>query len=288
MHRRILTVSASGALALAAALALTSVAVASADHRRRPKARASWYLALGDSLAAGAQPNAAGRTLPTRRGYANDLYAIERRHIRGLRFKDLGCLGETTQTMISGGPYCHYKGAQLSDAVRFIRIHRVRLITVDIGANDVDDCAPGGVINLACLEKGVAAIKQDVPRIAQTLRRAAGRRVMVIGMTYYDPFLAYYFDAAASSDAQLSVALAREVNGSLQAAFARADERVADVATAFGTYIPFTQTTPLTVPVAVAKLCELTWMCAPRPQGPNIHANTAGYRLMAQTFAREL
>jgi lysophospholipase L1-like esterase len=286
--RRILTIPAAGAIALTAALSLSSVAGAAAHHHRRPRAHTSWYLALGDSLAAGAQPNAAGRTLATRQGYANDLYALERRHLRGLRLKDLGCLGETTQTMISGGPYCHYRGAQLTDAVRFIKTHRVRLITIDIGANDVDGCAPGGVVSLTCLEQGVAAIKRDVPKIARTLRMAAGRKVQIIGMTYYDPFLAYYFDPATRADAQLSVTLAQEVNGSLEQAYRGAGERVADVASAFGTYIPFTQTTPLTVPVAVAKLCELTWMCAPPPQGPNIHANTAGYQLIARTFAGQL
>jgi hypothetical protein len=24
-------------------------------------------------------------------------------------------------------------------------------------------------------------------------------------------------------------------------------------------------------------ICEMTWMCAPAPQGPNIHPNHAGY-----------
>ena len=28
-------------------------------------------------------------------------------------------------------------------------------------------------------------------------------------------------------------------------------------------------------------ICEMTWMCAPAPQGPNIHRNRAGYMAYA-------
>ena len=68
--------------------------------------------------------------------------------------------------------------------------------------------------------------------------------------------------------------------------------RIADVAGAFDTYTPFTTTTALaghgTVPLAVAKICELTWMCAPAPRGPNIHGNASGYQTMARVFAHVL
>ena len=39
------------------------------------------------------------------------------------------------------------------------------------------------------------------------------------------------------------------------------------------------------MPVAVAEVCRLTWMCAAPPVGPNIHANQAGYAVIAQAFA---
>ena len=63
----------------------------------------------------------------------------------------------------------------------------------------------------------------------------------------------------------------------------------AHVDTAFKTY-ETTGTTPLAgqpqpVPVAVAEICRLTWMCAPAPAGPDIHANRAGYGVIAQAFA---
>jgi hypothetical protein len=58
---------------------------------------------------------------------------------------------------------------------------------------------------------------------------------------------------------------------------------VADVAAEFRTddfrVIPL-----VNLPVNVAAVCLLTWMCAPSPVGPNIHANTLGYRVIADAF----
>ncbi len=59
---------------------LTLVSVAPADA-----ARARYYLSLGDSLAQGMQPDAAGLTVNTNQGYADQLYSIEKRKIPGLQ-----------------------------------------------------------------------------------------------------------------------------------------------------------------------------------------------------------
>jgi hypothetical protein len=68
--------------------------------------------------------------------------------------------------------------------------------------------------------------------------------------------------------------------------------RIAQVDEAFKTYDTTHFTTlvgqPGPVPVAVAEVCNLTWMCAPPPVGPNIHANQAGYAVIADAFARAL
>jgi hypothetical protein len=42
----------------------------------------------------------------------------------------------------------------------------------------------------------------------------------------------------------------------------------------------------LSAPLNVARICQWTWMCAPAPVGPNIHANAAGYRQLAAAFER--
>jgi lysophospholipase L1-like esterase len=233
-------------------------------------------------------------TVPTSNGYADFLYATERKHTRDLKLAKLGCLGETTTTMRQGG-ICHYAtGSQLAATKRFIAKHRVTLITLDIGANDVDGCvSASGQIDLTCVSNGVATIQANVPKILSTLRKAAGPKVKIAAITYYDPFLADYLTGASGQAiAGASVLLARQVNGDLTTDYQAQHVRVADVATAFDTYTPFTTTTTLpghgTVPVAVAQICKLTWMCAAAPRGPNIHANTTGYQDIAGVFAAAL
>src|SRR6202023_4412714 len=78
-----------------AVLALLAVAPADA-------ARARYYLSLGDSLAPGTQPDAAGLTINTDQGYADQLYAIEKAKISGLKLVKLGCGGESTTSFLNG------------------------------------------------------------------------------------------------------------------------------------------------------------------------------------------
>ena len=93
---------------LVAAVAMTALAcAASSSAARHTSARTSYYLALGDSLSVGVQPDAAGKSLPTGRGYASQLYAVLHAGDPGLRLVKLGCSGETTRTMIDGGT-CSY------------------------------------------------------------------------------------------------------------------------------------------------------------------------------------
>src|SRR5271165_4301435 len=130
----------------AAVLALGAAAPAEA-------ARARYYLSLGDSLAQGMQPDTAGLTVNTDQGYADQLYAIEKRKIPGLKLVKLGCGGETTTSFLTGEGNsgdalllgCNPAGgSQMVAAERFLRDHHhrgeVALLTLDIGANDIDGC----------------------------------------------------------------------------------------------------------------------------------------------------
>lgn len=285
-----------GALALTCAVAVlvpASTALAKKTHHHHHPPKPSYYLALGDSLARGAQPNASGTTVPTSQGYANDLFKTEKKKIKGLKLEQLGCLGETTTTMIDGS-ICHYAtGNQLAQAVSFIHKHKIALITLDIGANDIDNCVVGGSVSLSCVAEGEQSIQTNVPKIVSALRQAAGTKVKIVGMTYYDPFLAEYLTGPSGEGlAATSVQLAQQVNGDLTSDYEAGNFKVADVATAFDTYVPFSTMTNLpghgTVPESVAEVCELTWMCAPAPLGPNIHANVAGYKQIAKVFAAKL
>jgi len=268
---------------LAAGLALHAAASA--------KTKTTWYVSLGDSLAQGVQPDATGKSVPTNQGYPDAIYKSERRKHRGLKAKKLGCPGETTTSMINGG-ICHYAGgSQLAAARKFLRTHDVAFVTLDIGANDVDGCLKNGAIDLTCVGNGMTAVKTNVPTIVKALRSAGGKHVRMVGMTYYDPFLAFYLKGGSNQAlATASVSLADQFNAGLTASFKQQKFKVADVATAFGTddQTPTTSPTLGTVPTDVAQICALTWMCAPAPKGPNIHANAAGYKVIAATFEKKL
>ncbi len=185
-------------------------------------------------------------TVPTNQGYANFQLATEKKKIKGLKLVQLGCLGETTTTMMNGG-ICHYAaGNQLAQAVSFIHKHKISLITLDIGANDIDGCVQNGTVNFVCVGQGINTIQTNVPMIANTLRQAAGRKVRIVGMTYYDPFLADWLTGpSGQAIAQASVGLAQQVNTDLTNDYQAQSFKVADVATAYQTYTPLTSMTTL-------------------------------------------
>jgi lysophospholipase L1-like esterase len=278
----------------AALCALACLVPGTALAKRAKKASNSYYLSLGDSLSVGAQPNAQGTTLPTNQGYANFLYAIEKRKIKHLKLEQLGCPGESTGSMISGG-LCTYPagGSQLQAALQFIAKHKIAFITLDIGANDFDTCeSAAGIISTTCVDNGISTINANASTIASGLRQAVGPKIKIVAMTYYDIFLADYLKGTLGrTEASLSVPLTESVNDSLSADFTAHNFLIADVGTAFDVYTPFTTTVSTamgTLPVAVAQACELTWVCSAPPIGQNIHATTAGYQEIAAVFAAVL
>lgn len=279
---------------LVALFAAASAAAIPSVAQGRP-APVRYYISMGDSLAVGYQPNRSGVGATTRQGYVDALFAAKRRRYPGLRMEKFGCAGESTVTMLGNSKACGYGSYrnQIDAATAFLRAHRpqVAFVSIDIGANDVDSCADTGTISFSCVSAGQANIKRYLPVIARRLRAAAGRNAQIVGMTYYDPFLQYYLRGGSTNQAiaKGSISLADQINKSIAVAYANQRVKVADVAAAFQTD-NFNQTTTLpgygTVPVDVARICQYTWMCAAPPVGPNIHANPAGYRLIANTFAR--
>jgi lysophospholipase L1-like esterase len=295
MHRRILLAVVAAAVCTAAA-ALPGAAMAKTAPR--------YYLALGDSLSQGMQPDLNGTTLDTDQGYANDLLTIERKHIRNLKLVQLGCGGDTTTSMLTGKGnsaaakllHCDRQGgSQEAAAEHFLKTHHrkgeVPLITVDIGANDVDGCAavPASEV-LTCVNNGLATINTNLPKILAGLKKAAPKGTTFAGMTLYDPVLGGFFGPAGSTTRTLalaSVALDKEVNAALTSADTKAGFLTADVAGAFDTY-DTTDTVAWEgqqIPVNVARVCSWTWACQTPPSGPNIHANKNGYQVIANAFA---
>ena len=289
--------------AAALALILTAAAAVPAVAAGRPDSHpgGEYYLSLGDSLSVGDQPNAQGVTLPTDQGYADQLYTVLRHTDRDLRLAKLGCPGETSATLVNGG-ICGYardkrysltadSGTQLAAALAFLHAHRGRvpLITLDIGANDLNPCIALGSIPAiaACLPPVFAALEQNLGATLAALR-AADPQATIVGMTYYDPELAYWLTGpAGQAFAQGSISLATAFNQVLSAVYQQEGIPAADVFSAFDTTdMTDTVTVPGigTLPEDVALICQWTWECAPPPVGPNEHATAAGYGVIATAF----
>ncbi|MDQ1393983.1 MAG: hypothetical protein QOF30_2960 [Acidimicrobiaceae bacterium] len=256
--------------------------------RAAPVDPAPYYLALGDSLSQGVQPNSAGMSVETKQGYADDLWSRYHATSPNLRLAKLGCPGETTATMQSGGICSYPLGSQLAQATEFLATHHVVLLTLDIGANNIDSCVSAAAgLDQACLMAGFAAVSRDLPVILQALRQAAPQ-VKKVAMTYYDPFVA----AALKGGAFTALAVQSEQLGSafnqiLASQFVSHGFAVADVAGAFAPVnipsMPF-----LDLPVDLTFVCAYTWMCAPSPVGPNIHATALGYSVIALAFGQKI
>jgi lysophospholipase L1-like esterase len=242
-----------------------------------------FYLSLGTSLSVGIQPNSAGQDRRTQEGYANQLYTALSSRIPGLQLVKLGCLGETTVTMISGG-VCQYEGgSQLADAVTFLQDHAgsVALVTIEMGANDIEPCGSLSGIDQACVAQAFANVGRNLPYIVSVLRTAAGPNTPIVGMNYYNPFVAAWFeDPALARSSALGLGFFNALLGGVYSAFAIP---VADVAAAFDS-ADFTLVPGVGVPRNVLLVCQWTWMCAPPPVGPNIHANPEGYGVIAGAF----
>ena len=290
MHRIVTVLALAAAVATTAMASATPAVAASSDLPGSPSAT-SYYLSLGDSLAQGVQPNAAGTSVETNQGYADQLYAALRFTNPRLRLVKLGCPGETTGTMIAGGICSYRQGSQLAAAVSFLKAHpgRVSLITIDIGANDLNQCIAGPPADLEqCIEGVLPTTVANLTEIMAALRAVGGTKVRIIGMTYYVPELASWLTGpAGQASARLSEQLAVTFNGLLSQVYQAFGARIADVFSSFHSS-DFTHQVTLpvigTVPLNVALICQWTWECAPPPRGPNEHANVIGYRVIALTF----
>jgi lysophospholipase L1-like esterase len=238
-----------------------------------------YYLALGDSLAAGTGAS----TTATR--YVDVLATHEAARFPGLQLVDLACGGATTTSVING-PGCSYTtGTQLGDAEAFLRAHpgHVPFVTIDIGANDVDGCLSGSTVNPGCVQSGLAHICTDLPQILAGLD-AAYPGLVVYGMDYYDPFLGLWITGPTGQTlAQQSEALALSLNGQLAQIYAAGGVATADPATLFQTsdFAPTGSYLGVTEPQNVADVCNWTLFCS---GGGNIHANDIGHGLVAQAF----
>jgi lysophospholipase L1-like esterase len=281
-------------LAIAALVILAVPATADAAKRQ-------YYVSLGDSYATGFQPSVVNERAGTRNGFAYQLPGLARK--RGYDFKlvNFGCGGATTESLLQQTERCDGPGpggrgwrgrTQIAAAERFLRRHRgeVGLVTVSIGGNDVTACARAAD-PIPCVVTAVQAIQENVTETAERLRVAAGRKVRIVGTTYPDVLLGQWVGLNSNQDlARLSVTAFKDfINPALKRAYEGVDGRFVDVTAASGAYGSLEETTDRlpaygTIPLPVAKVCELTYYCDFR----DIHARTNGYRLIARLVAKTL
>lgn len=265
------------------ALVLGLVAASDARADNRP-----YYLALGDSLAVGVQPQVDGTLVPTTQGYADDLYAFYRRSwVPGLRLEKLGCSGEKTGSMISGidSPCTYSEGSQLNEAVAFIQTHRVVLITLDIGGDNLLACLNlGGPVDPTCVGDAATTAANELAIILTALRASASTSlwtqpdVLMVGANYYDPFLAaFVFGSAGQALAVASLEATNFFNSAIEIVYQAMDVPMADVAAAFRI---------AKFPANVLRALAWTWMSAKPPRGPDIHPNALGYFAIAYAYAK--
>ena len=286
------------AVGLALAVVASTQAAAAADQTL-----ATYYVSLGDSLAAGYQPGQGD----TSQGYADQLFTTLTAGGQNptLQPMKLGCSGETTTTMLNGNatltdPSCNnYKKAegnsQVKAAVQFLAAHpgQVKYLTIDIGANDVQTCAKGGTLDPVCAVDGIATLAQNLPDILAQLKAAAAasnNAPAFVGMNYYNPFLAAYLTGTSGKFLAAVTSLAEFVVTTIEEnEYRAAGGQVADVSGAFHSYDFFTQKqlpTPIgTVPLNVYNICTLTYECTPFK---DIHTNQAGYAVIAKAFGDSL
>ncbi len=212
-----------------------------------------------------------------------------------LELVNFGCAGATTTSLVTTkgcpapalgpGATPYDAQTQLEAAEAFLQAHpgQVDLITVSIGGNDVTACGrnPDPV---TCVSGAVGGISASVPGIVQRLRAAAGPDTVIVGTTYPDVLLGEWVSGAPNGQqlATLSVAAFQNlINPALQQAYASAQGTFVDVTAATGAYGPLTELTELapygSIPVPVAKVCELTYYC----EQQDIHPKPAGYALIA-------
>ncbi len=252
-------------------ISLSSSFASSSSHGPTLAGPKKYYLALGDSLAFGYQPD-----FNFFQGYVDDFYEnLEKHGVEHL--VNLGCFAESSSTFIhSKCPVWYlrkqwYSGSQLENALNFLHNHKgqVSPITLDIGANDLQrdvktsNCtvSPNFDADLARLDKDLTTV--ILPQLKQALIVNGKLTGDIVLMNYYDPFQ-NICPKQVSYIQKFNAHLAHDVEGF---------GVISDVFSAFGG-----SKTP------DPQICSYTWMCS--RMFHDIHATSKGYSVIASAFEK--
>jgi lysophospholipase L1-like esterase len=249
------------------------------------------YLDIGASVSVGVQPTPrAPKGQPTNRGYSNQLVTLQDARGVALKLTELGCPGESIATMLHGPDPCYVApDTQLSDAVAFLRAHlnAVTLVTVDLGFNTLDVCLRHLDIDLTCVTTQLSLLRQQLFQVMHALTKVAGPKVAFIGLGHYNPYLTKAVkEGAAEVFAGNSLVALRQMNQSLSQVYGSFQIPMADISKAFheGDIRVVRNSKKEITTANVQYECKFTWMCAPKPFGPNIHPTNAGYLAIAKAI----
>jgi lysophospholipase L1-like esterase len=256
-------------IALLLSLTIVPVALASSQITASLAGPKQYYLALGDSLAYGYQPD-----LDFADGYSNDFAADLKTH--GMTtYSNMGCPGETSVTFLNGKcpdallrKYL-YLGSQLHTAVHYLQHHagQVSPVTLDIGINDIlpDINTSTCSVNVSKFDADLATVDTN---LTQTILPALKQALTVNGRVTGDLLLMNYYNAYQNICPStlpyvqlLDQHLASDISGS---------GSLVDVFTTFGG-------------PSQPNVCSYTWMCT---IFKDIHPKDKGYSVIAAAFER--
>lgn len=236
-----------------------------------------YYMALGNSLSFGYQPN-----FDFSSGFADVIYNdLRKANVTGV--VNYACAGETTDTFIHGGcvgRFAHhgsYTGSQLQAAVAFLKDERnqgrVSPITLELGSNDMipdwdpATCTVGPNVDADLARMDANLTKVILPQLLDALRsRTNANNGDLHLLNYYNPY---------AKECPDSAQFVRKLNDHLAADAAQFKVPVVDVYTKFGGDSG-----------TAAKICTWTWMCDARFH--DIHPTNLGYQKIAEAVESTL
>ncbi|MGG5258476.1 SGNH/GDSL hydrolase family protein [Phycicoccus avicenniae] len=239
------------------------------------------YVALGDSLAAGYQPGGAEL-----RDSAYPALAAARLGRGGdaLGVANLACSGETTGSFLAGGKCEYPESSQMAQAESLLKARRgdVRLVTIDLGGNDLLRCAARLSVDAKCAATGLGTIEKNLPTILSRLRAAAGPDVPVLVLGYYNPWLASSYLGAGQAQLKVATKAFSDLSTTIAAAAKGSGGRFVSLDAAFA----LDDDTPTTfsgrsVPKNVAQVCSLTYICT----AFDIHLTDEGAAVVGRVLA---
>jgi lysophospholipase L1-like esterase len=280
---------------MVAAASVMPALPASAAPAAGPAANGT-YLALGDSVAFGYVPPQA--TPPPNYRSANSFIGYPEDVGKALRLGvwNASCPGETTASMLVPGAqsngcenslgspigyrtqyplHVQYKGTQMQYALTYLAVHRhTKLVTIDIGANDVflcEETTADGCASPAEFDAVLQQIAANLTTIYTLIRDVAHYNGLLVALTYYS--LTYSNPPSAS---EVAVEALDSVIASVTEKFGG---KVADGFAAFeGPSL-----------AAGGSACAAGLLIPVPPAGTcNIHPTHAGHLLLAQAIEAAL